>query len=42
MVDKTYQVVWTKRSQNHLAQLYNYIKIDSPKNAEKVAILNLH
>jgi plasmid stabilization system protein ParE len=36
MVDKLYQVVWTKRSQIHLAQLFEYIKKDSPRNASKV------
>jgi addiction module RelE/StbE family toxin len=36
MVDKLYQVVWTKHSQNHLAQIYKYIKKESPQNAAKV------
>jgi addiction module RelE/StbE family toxin len=30
------QIVWTRRSQQHMLALFKYISIDSPKNAEKV------
>jgi plasmid stabilization system protein ParE len=30
------QIVWTRRSQQHMLALLKYISIDSPKNAEKV------
>lgn len=31
-----YQLVWTRRSQQHLRALYKYISDDSPQNALKV------
>ena len=36
MAVKQYQVVWTKRSQQHINQAYEYIGKDSPQNALKV------
>ena len=36
MVERIYQIVWTKRSQLHLRAAYNYISEDSPQNALKV------
>ena len=36
MVKVQYEVVWTKRSQQHLKQAYNYISQDSPQNAVKI------
>jgi plasmid stabilization system protein ParE len=36
MVDKGYEVVWTKRSQKQMRQLFKHISKDSPKNASKV------
>jgi plasmid stabilization system protein ParE len=30
------QLVWTRRSQQHLKALYNYISQTSPQNAQKV------
>ena len=30
------QLVWTRRSQQHLKALYNYISETSPQNAQKV------
>ncbi|MGN6438354.1 MAG: type II toxin-antitoxin system RelE/ParE family toxin [Agriterribacter sp.] len=42
MVKKRYKIVWTKRSQQHLAAAYEYISKDSEKSARKVvnAIVN--
>jgi addiction module RelE/StbE family toxin len=36
MVEKAYELVWTKRSQKQLRQIFKYISKDSPKNASKV------
>jgi len=36
MVTLLYQIVWTKRSQQHLKAAYKYISEDSPQNALKV------
>ena len=36
MVNLLYQIVWTKRSQQHLKAAYKYISEDSPQNALKV------
>lgn len=36
MVTLLYQIVWTKRSQQHLKAVYKYISEDSPQNALKV------
>jgi plasmid stabilization system protein ParE len=36
MVKLLYQIVWTKRSQQHLKAAYRYISEDSPQNALKV------
>lgn len=36
MVVKQYQVVWTKRSQQHMKQAFEYISKDSVQNAVKV------
>ena len=36
MVSKHYDVVWTKRSQQHMRQAYDYISGDSIQNAIKV------
>ena len=36
MVEKRYEVVWTKRSQKQMRQVFKHISKDSPKNASKV------
>lgn len=36
MAKEKYKVVWTKRSQEQMKQVFEYINLDSPKNAEKV------
>jgi plasmid stabilization system protein ParE len=36
MENRRYQIVWTKRSQQHLRAAYRYISQDSISNAEKV------
>ena len=36
MVNKQYQVVWTKRSQQHMKAAHKYISLSSPQNASKV------
>jgi plasmid stabilization system protein ParE len=36
MVAKQYHVVWTKRSQQHMRQAFDYIGKDSVQNAVKV------
>jgi len=36
VVEKRYEVVWTKRSQKQMRQAYDHISKDSPKNATKV------
>lgn len=36
MAKEKYQIVWTKRSQEQMKQVFKYINLDSPKNAEKV------
>ena len=36
MVDDLYKIVWTKRSQQNMLHVYNYIRKDSPQNALKV------
>jgi plasmid stabilization system protein ParE len=36
MVEKEYEVVWTKRSQKQMRQVFKHISKDSPKNASKV------
>lgn len=36
MVEKTNAVVWTKRSQLHMKQAFEYISKDSPQNAVNV------
>ena len=36
MVTEPYEVVWTKCSQQHMKQAYDYISKDSPQNAIKV------
>ncbi|MDX2047826.1 MAG: type II toxin-antitoxin system RelE/ParE family toxin [Chitinophagaceae bacterium] len=36
MVEKQYEVLWTKRSQQHMKQAFDYISNDSPQNAVKV------
>jgi len=36
MVEKAYEVVWTKRSLKQLKRVYEHISKDSPKNASKV------
>ncbi len=36
MVEKGYEVVWTKRSQKQMRQVFKHISKDSPKNASKV------
>lgn len=36
MVTNKYQLVWTKRSQQHLKAAYDHIYEDSPQNAIKV------
>ncbi len=36
MVVKQYEVVWTKRSQQHMRRIFDYISKDSVQNAVKV------
>ena len=36
MVKNLYQVVWTRRSQQHMRNAHDYISKDSPQNALKV------
>lgn len=36
MVEKTYEVVWTKQSQKQMRQVFKHISKDSPRNASKV------
>lgn len=36
MVERKYQVVWTKKSQQHLKQAFDYVSKDSVHNAIKV------
>ncbi len=36
MVNRKYSIVWTKRSQQNMRHVYNYISRDSPKNVLKV------
>src|ERR1700748_3337466 len=36
MVEKGYEVVWTKRSQKQMRQVFKHISKDSPRNASKV------
>jgi len=36
MVAKKYDVVWTKRSQQHMEQIFSYINEQSPQNALQV------
>ena len=36
MVKKKYQLVWTKRSQQHMKALSKYISEDSRNNAKKL------
>jgi len=36
MVEKGYEVVWTKQSQKQMRQVFKHISKDSPKNASKV------
>jgi plasmid stabilization system protein ParE len=38
MVEKNHAVVWTKRSQKQMRQLFKHISKDSPKNASKVVL----
>ena len=38
MVAKGYEVVWTKRSQKQMRQVFKHISKDSPKNASKVIL----
>lgn len=38
MVEKGYEVVWTKRSQKQMRQVFKHICKDSPKNASKVIL----
>ena len=38
MVEKGYEVVWTKRSQKQIRQVFKHINEDSPKNASKVVL----
>jgi len=38
MVEKGYEVVWTKRSQKQMRQVFKHISKDSPKNASKVVL----
>lgn len=38
MVEKGYEVVWTKRSQKQMRQVFRYISKDSPKNALRVVL----
>ena len=36
MVERPYEIVWTKQSQRQMKQVYEHIANDSPKNAAKV------
>ena len=36
MVIRQFRVVWTKQAERHLRKIYEYISLDSPKNALKV------
>lgn len=36
MVTKTFRIVWTKRAERHLREIYEHISLDSPQNAIKV------
>jgi plasmid stabilization system protein ParE len=36
MVNKGHELVWTKRSQKQMRQVFKHISKDSPKNAAKV------
>jgi plasmid stabilization system protein ParE len=36
MVEKNHEVVWTKRSQQHMKKAYDYISKESQQNAVKV------
>lgn len=36
MVDKVHELVWTRRSQIQMKQVFKHISKDSPKNAAKV------
>ena len=36
MVDKLYEIAWSKRSQTHMKEAYSHISKDSLKNAAKV------
>lgn len=36
MVKKRYKIVWTRRSQQHLAAAYEFISKESEKSAQKV------
>lgn len=38
MVEKGYRVVWTKRSQKQMRQVFKHISKDSPENASKVIL----
>jgi plasmid stabilization system protein ParE len=38
MVEKGYEVVWTKRSQKQMRQVFKHISKDSTKNASKVVL----
>jgi hypothetical protein len=38
MVEKGYEIVWTKRSQKQMRQLFNHIGKDSLKNASMVVL----
>jgi addiction module RelE/StbE family toxin len=38
MVEKGHEVVWTKRSQKQMRQVFKHISKDSPKNASKVIL----
>lgn len=38
MVEKGYRVVWTKRSQKQMRQVFKHINKDSPENASKVIL----
>jgi plasmid stabilization system protein ParE len=38
MVEKGYEVVWTKRSQKQMRQVFKHISKDSPKNASRVIL----
>ncbi len=36
MVEKSYEIIWSKRSQRQMKQVFEHIHKDSPKNASKV------